>query len=112
MEREDKELSEADLQAEIKRQAEEIAALRAAVGHLVNGITAAGLLCFDLPKLSHLAMMTETKNALRAADPAHVQMLEERRELEVKVRRYSEDLDAAIKAAGQYVWDEDGSFKD
>lgn len=112
MERENKEVSDADLRAEIERQAEEIASLRAAVGHLINGITAAGMLSFDFPKLTGLAMMTETKNALWKEDPAHAKMLEERKELEAKVRQHSEKLDAAIKAAGYYVWDDDGTFKD
>ena len=102
----------AALREALARQAEEIEALRAAVGHLVNGINAAGMLCFDLPRLSQIIAATSSKNALILAQPEFAKMLQDRRELEEKVRKSSQSLDAAIKAAGHYVWDEDGSFKD
>lgn len=102
----------AELREALARQAEEIEALRAAVGHLVNGINAAGMLCFDLPQLSQIIAITSSKNALAFAQPEYAKMLQDRKELEEKVRKNSQSLDAALKAAADYVWKEDGALKD
>lgn len=100
----------AELRAALERQTQEIYDLRAAVGHLVHGITASTNMSLNMSKVTLIRSMEPIAQAMKGSRAAT--LAAEREDIEAKIAVDSRRLDDALNAATKFVWDEDGNLRE
>jgi hypothetical protein len=100
-----------ELQAIVEKQSQDIAELRAAIGYLINGLTAAGSMSFELSNVAQLSVLEDMQKAFSRDKAASSKLIAGRQDFENNVKLHSKNLDDAIKSASNLVWDDDGKFK-